>query len=103
MALTSDPDDPALTHGIDAAPGPQAEVYLVLRPMYRAYRHHIHGCGAVTRMELALALSEDNARQPGFYGATYCCGCQMHRPVGAEGEFTWVDGDRRDTGIRVGT
>lgn len=43
------------------------------------------GCGVVTNMSLALA--ETYAREPGFYGTTYCVGCQMHRPVE---EFVWV-------------
>lgn len=47
------------------------------------------GCGTVTTMGTALA--ETYAREPGFYGSTYCCGCQMHRPVGTAGEFTWLD------------
>jgi hypothetical protein len=42
------------------------------------------GCGAVTKM--GRALSETYARDPKFYGATYCVGCQMHRPVQ---EFVW--------------
>lgn len=110
MALTDDPSDPRLTHGSDAEPGPQSEVYLVLseeerakgfvRPLYRAYVHHAPGCGAVTRM--GLALCETYARQPGFYGSTYCSGCMMHRPVGADGEFTWIGDDGLDTGRRVG-
>lgn len=54
------------------------------------------GCGVVTTMGTALA--ETYARDPGFYGATYCCGCRKHLRVGAAGEFTWVDG-----GERVGT
>jgi len=54
------------------------------------------GCGAVTTM--GEALSETYARAPGFYGATYCCGCRMHRLVGADGEFVWDGSD-----IRVGT
>lgn len=42
------------------------------------------GCGGVTTMGRALA--ETYARQPDFYGATYCVGCGMHRPVQ---EFVW--------------
>lgn len=93
MGLTTDPDDPRLTHGADETPVPQAETYLVLseserakgfvRPLRCAYVH-VEGCGAVTRM--GLALCETYARNPGFYGATYCVGCSMHRPVG---EFRW--------------
>ena len=50
------------------------------------------GCKTVTTM--GQALSETYAREPGFYGATYCCGCSMHRPVGPGGEFVWLDGSR---------
>ena len=43
------------------------------------------GCGAVTRM--GPALCETYAKNPKFYGATYCVGCQMHKPVE---EFVWT-------------
>jgi len=146
MSLTDDPNDPRLTHGVDSAPTPQAEVYLVLsederargfvRPLRRAYRHvgpagprfplvdltaeeleryarydYVKyepypeseralgrfwtqaqldkvgkGCGVETRM--ALELCETYARDPHFYGSTYCVGCRMHLPVG---EFVWVE------------
>ena len=47
------------------------------------------GCGTVTNM--GKELSETYARNPKFYGATYCVYCQMHRPVG---EFVWTsDGE----------
>lgn len=42
------------------------------------------GCGEITTM--GVALSETYARDPKFYGATYCAHCSMHRPVA---EFTW--------------
>lgn len=51
------------------------------------------GCGTVTKM--GLALSETYARQPSFYGATFCVGCNTHLPVA---EFVW-DG----TNERVGS
>lgn len=54
------------------------------------------GCGVRTTMGQALALTY--ARNPHFYGATYCVGCSMHRPVGEDGEFVWSG-----TEIRVGT
>lgn len=54
------------------------------------------GCGAVTTMNQAIA--ETYARNPHFYGATYCVNCQRHLPVGKNGEFTWDDTD-----YRVGT
>ena len=56
-----------------------------------------NGCGVVTTMGVKLA--ETYARQPNFYGGTFCSGCGSHRPVGADGEFVWDDG----SGERVGT
>lgn len=124
MSTTSDRNDPRLTHGADEQPVPQAAAYLVLsdeerakgfvRPVRRKYVHHfmldgtplptvltslagVGGCGAVTTM--ATSIAETYARDPQFYGSTYCVGCQMHRPVGDRGEFTWDDG----SGQRVGT
>lgn len=48
------------------------------------------GCGTITRM--GLALCETYARQPDFYGGTFCCGCGTHLPVE---EFVWEeDGER---------
>lgn len=163
MGLTSDRDDPRLSHGVDTEPGQQAEAYLILsereralgfvRPVRRSYRHagisgpqyplrdltpeeaEIYarsgyakyeeypegagerglgrfwtqsqldsvggGCQAVTTM--ALPLAETYAANPAFYGATYCVGCRMHRPVGQHGEFTWMDNDGGDTTELVGT
>lgn len=43
------------------------------------------GCGVVTTM--GRALSETYARDPSFYGATFCCGCNRHLPVS---EFVWT-------------
>ena len=96
MGLTTDPNDPRLKHGgPDKEPVPQNEVYLVLsdlergrgfvRPVRRAYTHDT--CGTKTTM--GLALCETYARDPIFYGYTYCCSCQKHLPVG---EFKWEDG-----------
>lgn len=116
MGVTDDRKDPRLSHGVDEKPVPMAEVYLVLseeerakgfvRPFVRRYVHarDLGGCGTVTLM--GVALSETYARSPGFYGATYCVGCSMHRPVGVEGEFYWCGevGDPfrldRETGTR---
>lgn len=92
--LTDDPDDPELTHGVDpeGVRVPQAPAYLVLseeerakgfvRTVRRSYVHRT--CGAVTTMSQALA--ETYARDPKFYGATYCTTCESHRPVA---EFYW--------------
>lgn len=50
---------------------------------------HVGGCGTVTTM--GRALSETYARDPKFYGATFCVGCNKHLPVG---EFVWdADGE----------
>lgn len=46
---------------------------------------NLRGCGTVTTM--GRELSETYARNPHFYGATYCAGCHMHRPVE---EFVWT-------------
>jgi hypothetical protein len=54
------------------------------------------GCGTVTSMPEACA--ETYARDPSFYGSTFCCGCGKYLPVGARGEFVWLD-----DGTRVGT
>ncbi|HAQ19579.1 MAG TPA: hypothetical protein DCR40_10165 [Prolixibacteraceae bacterium] len=54
---------------------------------------NIGGCGSFTTMNLTIA--ETYARDPKFYGATYCCFCQKHLPVN---EFVW-DG----TNERVGS
>src|SRR4051812_40021076 len=43
------------------------------------------GCGTVTTM--GKALSETYQRDPSFYGATFCCGCNRHLPVS---EFVWT-------------
>lgn len=54
------------------------------------------GCGVVTTMGIAIA--ETYAKQPDFYGGTYCAGCSTHLPVGRDGEFIW-----EGTNERVGT
>lgn len=51
------------------------------------------GCGAVTRMSDAIA--ETYARDPSFYGATFCCVCGTHFPVE---EFTWLDNPNERVG-----
>lgn len=52
----------------------------------------VGGCGALTTM--ALAIAETYARDPKFYGATFCCGCGAHLPVN---EFFW-DGTTEEVG-----
>jgi hypothetical protein len=91
--VTDDPRDPRIHRGPpDEKPTSQHEVYLVLseterakgfvRPLRRSYVHMT--CGQVTTMGQALA--ETYARDPSFYGATYCAICKMHRPLS---EFNW--------------
>ena len=96
MSLTTDPNDPKLKrYAGPEQPGPQSEVYLVLSEEERAkgfvrpYRDtYVHNkCGVATKM--GRALSETYARNPKFYGATYCVGCSAHFPVA---EFKWDDG-----------
>lgn len=58
------------------------------------------GCGQTTTMNQEIA--ETYARNPGFYGATFCVRCGRHLPVGEYGEFVWVEADGTD-GPRVGT
>lgn len=93
--LTTDPKDPRLGRGADEKPVPQNEAYLILsaeerakgfvRPLRRSYIH-AKGCGTETTM--GLELCETYARDPKFYGSTYCVGCSKHRPVA---EFTWAE------------
>lgn len=101
MPLTTDPNDPRLSkYTGPEKPGPQAEVYLVLsdeerakgfvRPVRNAYVHK--KCSGVTTM--GSALSETYARDPKFYGATYCVKCSAHFPVD---EFLW-DGTDQEVG-----
>ena len=105
MPTTSDPKDPRLTFGEDEKPVPQADTYLVLskeerakgfvRPVRRKYWHI--KCRTVTTMSQEIA--ETYAREPKFYGSTYCIQCMMHRPVE---EFRW-DVKYDDTDPLVGS
>lgn len=82
---------------VDRTLGPdgQQRTYLVMtaderakgfvRPVRHSYKH-VGGkaCGTVTQMGHAIA--ETYARDPKFYGATFCVGCKTHLPVS---EFVW--------------
>lgn len=98
--MTTDPTDPNLQK--TNANG-QQEDYLVLseeerakgfvRPVRRSYVHEV--CGAETKMSQAIA--ETYARNPKFYGATFCVACKGHfaliLPGGEEKPaFLWDDG-----------
>ena len=102
MGVTSDRNDPKLNY-IDGD-GMQ-ETYLVLseeerakgfvRPVRQTYQHL--ACSSQTTM--GLAISETYARDPKFYGGTYCTGCRNHFPVT---EFVWVV-KNRPTKEKVGS
>ncbi len=82
---------------IDPATGMQ-KGYIVLsaeerskgfvRPVRRTYTHAT--CGADTTMGVALA--ETYARDPGFYGGTFCCTCHTHFPLD---QFVWKGTDEK--------
>lgn len=105
MGITDDRNDPCLN---ETLPDGQQACYLVLsdeerkkgfvRPLRRAYKH-LH-CGTVTSMGGPLA--ETYARDPFFYGATFCVACRGHFPVGKHGEFAWIENNEA-TDILVGT
>ena len=98
--MTTDRNDPKLRR---IMPNGQQEAYLVLseeerakgfvRPVRVAYVHE--KCGAETMMGSSIA--ETYARDPSFYGGTFCVRCGGHFPVGADGEFVWHDGSKVGT------
>lgn len=97
MSHTTNPNDPELGRGIDLEKTEQHKKYLVLsdeekakgfvRPVRQTYVHEV--CGTATTMSLSIA--ETYARNPKFYGATYCVNCQKHLNVE---EFIWDDGTK---------
>lgn len=107
--MTTKADDPSRTTtdgrppapGYEDAPVPQpygpngqAGAYWVLseaerakgfvRPVRRGYVRKV----CRTKTTMGLALCETYARDPSFYGATFCCACGGHFPVA---EFTWSE------------
>lgn len=66
-----------------------------IRPVRWTYIHT--KCGTATSMGQPIA--ETYARDPHFYGRTFCCECRDYFPVGEHGEFVWKD----DTNSKVGT
>ena len=88
MGVTTDPNDEGLRKTKDDE---QQEVYLVLsdeerakgfvRPVRRSYKHL--ACGSVTTMDDAIA--QTYARNPKFYGWTFCFHCRKHFRL-----FTWL-------------
>ncbi len=62
-----------------------------IRPVRRTYKHLT--CGATTTMGETIA--ETYARDPAFYGGTFCVRCASHFRVGADGEFVWAGTDEK--------
>lgn len=92
-----DPDYDALSNAPQPVKegGQHADYYVLcpeerakgfVRPLRQSYIHD--KCGSLTTM--GLALSETYARDPKFYGGTFCCHCGNHFPVS---EFKWEDGE----------
>jgi len=104
-----DPNDPKHR---ETLPNGQQKDYIVLsaderargfvRPVRTKYTHVT--CGTVTRMSQAIA--ETYARDPTFYGGTFCVACGQHFPLVKYGkdpddpnaepvklwQFKWDDG-----------
>jgi len=66
-----------------------------VRPVRKKYQHTV--CGGITTMGDAIA--ETYARDPKYYGSTFCCDCGKHFLVK---EFVWIEKDIT-TKIKVGT
>ena len=97
-STTTDGKPPCPGHELSGAPAPidpitgQHKAYWVLteeerkkgfiRPVRRKYMHNL--CGTVT--EMSTAIAETYARDPGYYGSTFCVHCRNHFPVN---EFVW--------------
>lgn len=62
-----------------------------VRPVRRSYIHI--SCGTVTKMSTPIA--ETYARDPKYYGSTFCCHCKKHLPVA---EFHWDDVEKSQVG-----
>jgi hypothetical protein len=107
--LTTDPTDPRLGHGEDKERRPQNEVYLVLseaerqsgfvRPYRDTYKHTKGEEACQTTTKMNRAISETYAKDPSFYGSTYCVCCGKHLSLKY---FQWVEKDG-SLGPTVGT
>lgn len=97
VGITADRNNPGLRK---IKSNGQQESYLVLSaeerakgfvmPVRECYRHI--KCRTDTRMSQAIA--ETYARNPKFYGGTFCCSCGKHFPLlDEEGKraFVWLD------------
>ncbi len=87
-------DDPKKVWVCAEPPGHEGECFNVTQevPIDKVAEvqrtHTLGGCGVETRM--AEKIAQTYARNPKFYGATYCVGCERHLPVS---EFVWSDTD----------
>lgn len=88
---TTTGESPDKVRAEQTEPTGQHKSYLILCDAERAkgfvqpYRDtYRHTCGTTTTMGRKLA--ETYARDPHFYGATFCVKCNVHRPLS---EFTW--------------
>lgn len=98
MSITTDRNDPELH---EKGPNGQNKKYIVLsdeelskgfvEPVRDTYIHTT--CGTETRMSVKIA--ETYARNPGFYGSTWCHCCVGHFPVGENGQFFWKNSDQK--------
>jgi hypothetical protein len=97
VGLTTDGNNPCL---YEIKENGQQECYLILsdeerkkgfvRPVRRTYTHV--KCGTTTTM--AQAIAETYARDPKFYGGTFCCHCKKHflLVTSKSPQFLWEDG-----------
>jgi len=65
----------------------RAGTYLTQQDVDRIKLKGSYG-GCDVKTDMSLSLCETYARDPKFYGSTFCCGCGKHLPVG---EFMWVE------------
>jgi len=89
------PDEPGAPAPIEPETGMHKDYWVLskeelakgfVRPVRTSYKHS--GCGHITTM--ARTIAETYARNPKFYGMTFCVNCKEHLPVE---EFYWtVDG-----------
>jgi hypothetical protein len=71
-------------------PYPESRSPVVGRYWTQEQLDKAQGCGVVTTMSQEIA--ETYARDPKFYGSTFCCSCMAHLPVA---EFAWEGTDER--------
>ena len=75
-------------HGAYYVLPPEERAKGFVRPLRMEYKHE--ACGEITRCPETVA--ETFAREPSYYGSTFCHACKGHFPVG---EFIWQGTDER--------